>query len=86
MTITVIYHSPINHLMVRLLALHQDGKDLPHDFIQENGLVLQQIFKRGWGSYSVCKMQSGRYLARRKHKGILTPPGLIIAKEISAQE
>lgn len=83
MTITVIHHSPVNRLLMTLLKMHQEDKNLTPEFIQENGSVLQQIFKSGWGSYSVTRMMTGRYMARRHHKGLLTPPGLVVAKEIS---
>ncbi|MGF6136474.1 hypothetical protein QF013_000090 [Pseudomonas laurylsulfatiphila] len=80
--ITIIHHNAYDKMLVTLLAMHEDGKDLTPDFVQANGDVLSQIFKKGLGSYSVTRMVAGQFRFRRAHTGLLTPPGIAAAKAL----
>ena len=81
--ITIIHHSAFDKMLVTLLALHEDKKDLTDDFVQANGDLLLQIYKKGLGSYSVTQMVTGQFRFRRVHAGLLTPPGIAAAKALT---
>lgn len=83
MPITIVHHSAFDKMLVTLLAMHEDKKDLTHDFVQANGDVLSQIYKKGLGSYSITQMVTGRFQFRRAHAGLLTPPGIAAAKALT---
>jgi hypothetical protein len=82
MPITIIHHNAFDKMLVTLLAMHEDEKDITPDFAQANGDVLSQIFKKGLGSYSVTRTVSGHFRVRRAHTGLLTPPGIAAAKAL----
>lgn len=71
----------MDNLLVELLKLHEAGKTLERPFVEANADGLKRLFDQGLSCYSITRMQAGNIRFRPIHDGVLTPKGLLVARQ-----
>lgn len=73
---------PVNNLLAELLKLHEADQPLEHPFLEANADGLEKLFEQGLSCYSITRMQAGNIRFRHVYEGVLTPKGLLLARQI----
>jgi len=73
--------SSANDLLAELLKMHEADQPLERSFVEANAEGLARLFEQGLSCYSVTRAQAGNIRFRPEHEGVLTPKGLLLARQ-----